>query len=498
MKKAETWIRCALLSMASSVGLYVFFTFFSAGVLGSSLFNWYRQECSLFHSYVILPWGVALCLLRLKNRTDLSENGTRWDVRALFLLVAWIIVPFALRFGMTSNNVGSWHGYTVVYFGIYAFLSEKTARERERELDVLVALSGLLALVLCSALLYCAAHVLTITVGDGPKPFGLARNVSSWNLCHGLHYNSTGMVGVCLLMLCLCGFARAKNMWMRIPFAVGTVMTVLVVVLSQSRTSRYAMLIALAAGTYSVIAGRVKWKKEFVRQAAALAAAGVVLVGGYALADELVQVALRHYTNVVAQQNAEVQPMTVQTTESAPQAEVQPAESAPQAEAQPTENTQEVETPKAREAVDSTFSERTLIWSNLFKLWRENPKYLLIGNGVGRTGGRIVAGTMHEARGSIEIHNTYLQYIADFGLVGFGLLIAFLCTMLVPVLRVFFARGENRTPGYTALCMLVMACLLTGMMESQPLGCMTMMNVMMFFALALLARRGRELGRVVK
>ena len=44
------------------------------------------------------------------------------------------------------------------------------------------------------------------------------------------------------------------------------------------------------------------------------------------------------------------------------------------------------------------------------------------------------------------------------------------------------ARGAAQIPGYRALCMLVVACLMTGMMESAPLGAMTPMNMMLYFA----------------
>ena len=153
---------------------------------------------------------------------------------------------------------------------------------------------------------------------------------------------------------------------------------------------------------------------------------------------------------------------------------------------------------QARDAVDATFSDRTTIWANLFALWRENPRHLLIGNGIGRTGSRIVAGTIHEAAGAVQVHNTYLQHTADFGLIGSALLALFFLTILRPVLRVFFAAGERHRPGYMPLCMLVIACLATGMMESAPLGALTTMNLMLFFVLALLASRGEALDALVK
>lgn len=51
---------------------------------------------------------------------------------------------------------------------------------------------------------------------------------------------------------------------------------------------------------------------------------------------------------------------------------------------------------------------------------------MLIGNGVGHTGSKIVEGTIHEESGAVAVHNTYLQWAADFGLIGFALEAVFL------------------------------------------------------------------------
>ena len=95
----------------------------------------------------------------------------------------------------------------------------------------------------------------------------------------------------------------------------------------------------------------------------------------------------------------------------------------------------------------------------------------------------------------IAMHNAYLHFAAEFGWIGFGILAVFMLSILLPVLRVFFARGERRMPGGCALCMLVLAILATGMMESQPLDVLTPMNMVLFFALAQLAAAGRDMKK---
>lgn len=145
----------------------------------------------------------------------------------------------------------------------------------------------------------------------------------------------------------------------------------------------------------------------------------------------------------------------------------------------------------ARPAVDATFSGRTEIWSNIFRMWREDPKYLIIGNGVGRTGSVVVVGTSQENLGAIALHNTYFQFIADFGLVGFGLLLAFFVLIFRRCARAFMQGGAERR-GMLPMAMLVLAILVTGMMESAPLGEMTSMNVALFFALGVLVPAGER------
>jgi hypothetical protein len=77
-------------------------------------------------------------------------------------------------------------------------------------------------------------------------------------------------------------------------------------------------------------------------------------------------------------------------------------------------------------------------------------------------------------------------------LVGTALLFLFFVLLIRPLLRVFAARGERRKPGYTALCMLVISMLATGMMESAPLGGFSPANMMLFFALAVIAYAGTK------
>ena len=485
MEKAIKKVQSVLLAAAGSVSLFVFTAFLVTGILCMEPMVWYREQIDLINQYVVFPWGMALCLLRLERRKAAAWPAPRRDVQVLFVLLLWIIAPFMLRFGVTFNNMGAWYNHAVVYFGIYAFLSEKSAEERERSFDLMVLLCGVLTFTLAGALLYCAATAQTIYHGAQTMGFGLNGGA---HITYGLHYNLSAMLMVCLAMITLAGVTRSRALPLRLFFAAGAAMMLIAVVLTQSRTARYASIVALSVGTYGVIAGRVKMRRRALHQLTALAAAAVVLVGAYVGAAKLTDAALMHYAKI---QNARAQGQAVGVIDQTVDAVIAPAlaeETAGQETA--------VQPMEARAAVDSTFSDRTTIWKNLFELWAENPKNMIIGNGVGRTGRYVVKGTIHEEAGAVQLHNTYLQHTADFGLIGTGLLALFFILLVRPLLGVFLARGDKRKPGYTALCMLVIAMLATGMMESAPLGGFSPANMMLFFALALLAGRGHDLAHL--
>ena len=462
IERAVEAARRALLALVSDEALYLFFAFLLIGVLDSSPFHWHQQAMELVRSYVLIPWSVTLAALRLM-RAD-ARTLMKRDSMLLTAMFLWVVVPFALRFGVTFNNVTSWHGHLAVFFAVYAMTREEESARREAMFDRLCALMALLSLVFGGMLLFCAVTGQTYGQDTGRELFGVVNGC----LQSGVHYNHTGMVSLCMLMLCIAGVCRRRSLPGKLLHGAAAIVMAIVIVLTQSRTARYSMLLAFAAGAYSALQAFLPVKKAALRHVAAIAAACAVLVAGYVGAGVITDAAIAHYnggTAIVAQAAAE------------------------QAQA-PTPAQQGLE---ARDAVDASFSDRTTIWKNLIELWKNDPKYMVIGNGIGRTGSRIVKGTIHEAAGAVAVHNTYLQLVADFGLVGAALTALFFLTMLFPALRVFFAARERRCAGGAALCMLVIACLATGMMESQPLGANTPMNMMLYYALAVLCAQGEEM-----
>lgn len=125
-------------------------------------------------------------------------------------------------------------------------------------------------------------------------------------------------------------------------------------------------------------------------------------------------------------------------------------------------------------------------------MWKENPKYFLIGNGVGRTSRDILIGTPLEHSGANMAHNAFIQFTMDYGLIALLLLLAFALTVLRPVLRTLYATPGTEGAAYRFMCMLVVACLMTAMMENEPLNAMRPCNVAMFYALACAVHAGRR------
>jgi hypothetical protein len=83
-----------------------------------------------------------------------------------------------------------------------------------------------------------------------------------------------------------------------------------------------------------------------------------------------------------------------------------------------------------------------------------------------------------------------LQFVADFGLIGFILQIAFFIVILPSSLRGLATGIRKSTNGNLSMGMMVVAIFAIGMMESAPLGQMTPTNLMLYTALAFLTADG--------
>lgn len=527
LARGQSLIRDIMLAVFGNEALFLIVAFLYATLGDNAIAAWYREPVSLLYGYIVIPWGAALCLLRLQRRAA-SLEPARADVVTLFVLYLWILVPFAIRFGFTGKNATAWHGYAVMFFGIYASISERKQREREMLMATMSVLSAVFAYVFCGALLFCAWSGTIYAADLGPFGFGV---VNGW-LCSGVHYNITGMIVISLCMMCVMGVGYYRNILLKLFCLIPAVMSMAVIVLSQSRTSRYALLAVLAAAAFDGVRRALCRRNVAAGLLAAVLAGAVVLGGGYWGADRMTRAAIAHYNQLAydaalqaalaeqaeaqqAEPSAEettaaeepTEPSAEEMTAEAPvepSAEEAPVEAAePSAEevseasveaaAEPAVPEIQISEVQARELAntDGSFSNRTDIWRAVFMLWHDNPKMMMIGNGVNQTGHKI--GQYISWTDGVAVHNAYLQWATDFGLIGLVPQIVFLAIAVWQTIRVFFASKRPR--GALGLCMMAFAGLLIGMMESATLSAMLPINLMFMFALAQLSAMSRDIAK---
>ncbi len=488
MEKLTKHVREILYAVVSNEGLFLFVSFMLYGFGRMQTLDLYDYARQMLNLYVVVPWGMVLIALRLARVRE-SKMPARADIKSLFLLLVWITVPFIFRFGFKEIQVQTAFRYAVIFFGLYASLAE---RERiDRIMDWASALFAAASFVIAGALLYCALTVKVYGTHLAVPGFGVIQYGRLVRLNVSLNPNTTAMLEGCCVLMCLLGAARRKHLWAKAAHLIPAGMMAVVLALTQSRTARYALIGALAVGTYGVLARGLCIRKPVLRQTAAVAAAVAVLVGGYVGADLLTRKAMNHFEQHTIQKvmpdwyEQEPAEQTALMTEIfrmiVPEAladETAAPEAAPASQYE------------VREAVDPTLSLRTVFWKNVLQIWKDNPKQFLIGFGIEQMQNVCYQAGFYAP----VIDNAVLHFVTSFGLIGFVLLCAFFMSIVKPILRVFFAAKEKAQAGDIALCMIVVYELLVSMMESQTLIAMESINLVFFFALGLLVNRGRKLA----
>lgn len=464
-------IRSLLLSFAQNESVFLCLAFFSYSFLSTPVLAWYEEQINALNRFVILPWGGALALLRLERA---HANGTklRADMGFLALLFAWIVIPFGIRFGLTAMNVNDWFHFMVAFFGVYALITEESSQRRGMLMDVAGALFAVISFVMAGMLLYCAYTAQTFGLEFTDMGFGLYVQ-DTYYLSAGVYYNSTGMFAVCCTLMCLLGAARRRSGLGKFAHLIPAAMMAAVVVLTQSRTARYSMLAAWAVGCYGLIVSHTAISKKALRHLAGVAAGVAVFVVGYMGAAALTHSAVQRYQTVLSSQNDQEEAVVA-----AP-----PAEEEQQPLPEP-ENALQDEKKLGRGFGDMTFTDRTSIWKKVIDAWKETPKNIVIGFGLGK---------INAITDGMTTHNAYLGFITNYGLIGFALLCCFFGSIAAPMCRAFFAPKGRAQAGSRVMAMVIVAVLLTCMMESEPLGAMSPMNAVLMFSLAMLTADGRDL-----
>lgn len=485
MKKTAVMVRDLLLAVFANPGVFAVAAYVVSGMFTTPHLSAYRGTLELG---VLVPWGLALAMLRLYHAKERSA-ATRFDVMALFMLFGWLVVPFGIRFGLNSSSINTWQNFAIIFFGIFAMIAEMDETSIARTMDAAAVFSGVVSFMFAGALLWCAVTVTNIRTPYAEFGFGVYQYKQ---LCADQHYNATGMLAMCGTFMCLMGMQRGKCKLVRALYLIPAVMSSLVVILSQSRTARYSLLAGLAVGAYGAVAAG-KWNKRLlIRQAASVLAGVVVLVGGYVFSAKITDVSVAYFEKAQARDEAVLPDVSSETQEVS--AEIQEVS----AETQAGGDTQQdlIVEQKVRGMGEGSFTGRTGVWGNIFRMWKAAPKYFLIGNGIGRTSREILlAGTVLENWGANMAHNAYIQFTMDNGLIGIVLLGVFFALLLPSAIRTLLAVSGKATAGSHAMCMLAVGCLATGLMENEPLNAMRPCNVMLFFALAVIAYAGTKAKR---
>lgn len=293
LARGQSLIRDILLAVFGNEALFLIVTFLYATLGDSAIVAWYREPMSLLYGYIVIPWGAALCLLRLQRRAS-SLEPARADVVTLFVLYLWILVPFAIRFGFTGKNVTAWHGYAVMFFRhLCVDFREKAARARNADGDDERIERGLRLCILRGA------SVLRVERHDLRRRSGAVRLRRGRGMavfrCALQHH---GMIVISLCMMCVMGVGYHRNILLKLFCLIPAVMSMAVIVLTQSRTSRYALLAVLAAAAFDGVRRVLCRRNVAAGLLAAVLAGAVVLGGGYWGADRMTRAAVAHYNQL--------------------------------------------------------------------------------------------------------------------------------------------------------------------------------------------------------
>lgn len=474
-------IRKACLALAENVGLYLFVHFLVNFLLGCAVLWPIHDVAAVLDRRVVLPWGMALCLLRLARAKD--DGVKRPEIVLFALLTAWIAIPFAVRFGVSEVTMSSFTNALCTLLGVYALTTEADAAKRERWLDTASWLFACAAFVLGSLLLACAWRGSSLDNGlqDNVRSFGLCyRQLATPVLCAGLYYNSSALVSLTCALMTLPGIFRRKNKLAKAFHVLSLAMIALTVVLTQSRTCIISLLAALGLTLGGVLAARSGVKSIIAKSAVCALATALVVVGGFVGSMGITNAALAHYAKVNQMRQMGAAPALPLMATALAEEDSQAGSAA---------ETIETETQKAR-GLDgiADISGRKVIWQAMLRLWREDPTTFVIGRGVYRTAHYLFP----ELQYVTTVDNAYLAFTADYGLIALLLLLAAIACLLPHIARAFFANGAKA--GDQSVIAGAAAVLMTGIMENAALSLAHPISLALFFLLALAAANARDAG----
>ena len=142
----------------------------------------------------------------------------------------------------------------------------------------------------------------------------------------------------------------------------------------------------------------------------------------------------------------------------------------------------EVEIDSFEKQDDGTGSGRLVIWKDALELFVKKPIF-----GFGPGNNKYFAAKLNVAQvkiaGGADVHNSYLDLLVDYGVIGAGCMLAFWVGSLINVLKKVFNKKVCKEAGYY----LAVFCVLTASCASMFLSCIFVSTTAMYYVMLIMA-----------
>lgn len=307
-----------------------------------------------------------------------------------------------------------------------------------------------------------------IRIAEEAQDTGVLRSLSFFSV----HRNTSAAWLMVALFLAMVQLLTTPRKWLKCLLGAFAVLMYAAIAMQHCRSVCVAASVGLGLLSILPVKDRIPFRRRAVRAACVgIAAAAVMLLAykGFGLCNAVVDcIAL---PPAVSQSSPE-------PAGELPEAPRQPAEAVPESPVQqeaPAEQPAVPEIPAGQPAAPETgvsdnrnflrdlmtLTMRTEIWAASIRTTLKSPASLFLG----QPEGEIVENLQKFGGLSREVahtHNTFLQLLSLSGLVGLGIMAAFVCLQLFSAVRIFLG---NQQPAGKILAVLLACLLLYGMLE---------------------------------
>lgn len=369
-----------------------------------------------FRSAVLFPWAMGMIYCALRRRELPLTAPILWNCAG----IAVVAVTGFLRNELNIEWAHSIWLYVICAFFLLALPRRMNIRKQHTEL---LSVGTLFVTLFLPFALLCIVSIFTGSQFNLPameKPLGVITEGSVGSrIVVFAHPNTTARFAVFNILFCIYALSRLRRRSVCVYFVLNILINIIILAHTQSRTCYIAFAAGMAAFAFRglfLLKKAGKWR--FPAAVAAAAAAFVLTLAALNGLYKLDVVIARSLPIAKAASSA------VQT-----RAEV--------------------------EGQFDVFSNgRDDIWISTIRYLLDNPKYLITGMGSGDLVSRI--GESYPAiLPHINIHNTYLESLARYGAGYLVCMLGFLCSMLVPVVRVLLTPPDKKSRGMYVFAVMI-------------------------------------------